>query len=118
MLSQTLEGILNPDDVVLSDLPDSPWNWDRKTRIKAQGLLSTIKTAMFIVAFITVKNCLEIIKPLSIKLQKRDQDIYDAYTNIDKDKESVSKLRDRINEEFSIWFNDAKKNSRICWITG
>ena len=109
MLSQTLEGILNPDDVVLSDLPDSPWNWDRKTRIKAQGLLSTIKTAMFIVAFITVKNCLEIIKPLSIKLQKRDQDIYDAYTNIDKDKESVSKLRDRINEEFRVWFNDAKK---------
>jgi hypothetical protein len=47
------------------DPPDSPWNWDRETRIKAQCLLSTIKTAMFIVAFITVKNCLEIIKPLS-----------------------------------------------------
>lgn len=61
VLSKTLEGILNPDDVGLSDLPDSPWNWDRETRIKAQGLFSTIKTAMFIVAFITVKNCLEII---------------------------------------------------------
>jgi hypothetical protein len=57
---------------------------------------------MFIVAFITVKNCLEIIKPLSINLQKRDQDIYDAYQNNDKVKESVSKLRDRINEEFPL----------------
>jgi hypothetical protein len=56
VLSKTLEGILNPDDVGLSDLPDSPWNWDRETRIKAQCLLSTINTAMFIVAFITVKN--------------------------------------------------------------
>ena len=46
---------------------------------------------------------------MSIKLQKRDQDIYDGYQNIDKVKESVSKLRDRINEEFPVWFNDAKK---------
>ncbi|CAC5408033.1 unnamed protein product [Mytilus coruscus] len=112
VICKTFEGMLNPEEVDLVDLPNGPWIWDRETRIKAQGLLSTVKTSSFIVAFITVKSCLETIKPLSIKLQKRDQDIYTAYNSIDKVKESIENLRLNIEEEFSERF---RKNRRAYW---
>ena len=35
---------------------DLPVEWDRKTRVKAQGLLCVMKSSSFLVAFITVKN--------------------------------------------------------------
>ena len=46
--------------------------WDREMWVKAQGLLSVMKSLSFLVAFITVKNVLEIMQPLTVKLQKRD----------------------------------------------
>jgi hypothetical protein len=60
-----LEEITNPS-------PDNEgWGWDRETRIKAQGLLSTLKTFTHLISFIIAKNALHFIKGIaSIKAAK------------------------------------------------
>ena len=74
-----------------------------------------MKSSSFHVAFITVKNVLEIITPLTVKLQKRDIDIVSAFSLIDNIKEEVKALRSRIEDDFSVWFTDAQQlaNSSI-----
>ena len=61
-----LEFILDPSSIEIEAV-DLPVGLDRETRVKAQGLLSVMKSSSFLVAFITVKNVLEIIKPLTVK---------------------------------------------------
>jgi hypothetical protein len=73
----TFEFILNPNSIGIDNV-ELPVSWDRETRTKAQGLLSIMKSSSFLIAFVTMKNILEIIKPLTVKLQKRDLDIVDA----------------------------------------
>lgn len=108
-ICRTFEGILNLENAeALVDLPHGPWEWDRETRTKAQGLLHTMESSMFIVAFVTVKNCLEVIKPAAVKLQKREQDIYSAYQYIDNAKTTISQYRKDIDDLFRTWFKDAE----------
>ena len=66
-----------------------------------------MKSSSFLVAFITVKNGLEIIKTLTVKLQKRDIDIVSAFGLTDNTKEEGKALRSRIEDDFSVWFTDA-----------
>lgn len=61
---------------------DTNWEWDTETGAKAQGLLHALKDPRILVAFIVTKNVLEIIKPIAIKLQKKDEDIVYAYNLI------------------------------------
>ena len=60
------------------------FNWDSDTRTKAQGLLRTMQTPVHATSFITVMFALEPVKPLAIKLQQRNQDIYKAYKRVDE----------------------------------
>ena len=83
--------------------------WVREMRVKAQGLLSVMKSSSFLVAFITVKNILEIIKPLTLKLQKRDIGIVSVFGLIDNTKVEVKALLSRIEDDFSVWFTDAQQ---------
>ena len=69
------------------------------------GLSSVMKSSSL--AFITVKYILEIIKPLTVKLQKRDIDIVSAFGLTDNTKEEGKALRSRIEDDFSVWFTDA-----------
>ena len=66
-----------------------------------------MKSSSFLVALITVKNVLEIIKPLTVKLQKREVDIVSAFGLIDNTKEEEKALRSWIEDDFSVWFTDA-----------
>lgn len=66
----SLSGIADPTSVDF-EIP----NWDRESRIKAQGLLSTLLSSAFMMAFFIAKNVLDLVKPLAVKLQKRDLDI-------------------------------------------
>ena len=68
-----------------------------------------MKSSSFLVEFITVKNVLEIFKPLTVKLQKSDIDIVSASGLIDNLKEEVKALRSRIEDDFSVWFTDAQQ---------
>ncbi|KAK3094432.1 hypothetical protein FSP39_001685 [Pinctada imbricata] len=113
-ICSTYEYILDPKSIEI-DNAELPVEWDRETRVKAQGLLSVMKSSSFLVAFVTVKNVLEIIKPLTVKLQKRDIDIVDAYNLIDSTKREVKDLRARIgNEDFSVWFKDAEHLATVA----
>ena len=104
----TQKFILDPCSIEIEAV-DLPVEWDRETRVKAQGLLCVMKSSSFLVAFITVKNVLEIIKPLTVKLQKRDIYIMSAFSLIDNTKEEVKALRSRIEDVFSDWFTDAQQ---------
>ena len=85
---------------------DLPVGWDRETRVKAGPRTAS---SSFLVAFITVKNVLEIIKPFTVKLLKRDIGIVSAFGLIDNTKEEVKALRSKIEDDFSVWFTDEQQ---------
>ena len=63
-----LDVIVSPNDYPQLESSDGSWNWDRETKIRAQGL----KTSLSLLNTISVtKNILDEAKSLSAKLQKR-----------------------------------------------
>lgn len=97
ILCTTLEFITDP---TAHRENNDDWNWDRETRTKAQGLLSSLHASTNIISFVVVKNILDTVKGLASKLQKRDQDICQAYAMIDESKGKVQYIRDNIDSEF------------------
>ena len=83
--------------------------WDQETKTKAQGLLTILTSSRAIIAFITTKNVLENVRPMVSKLQKRDLDIYQAYSMIDQTRERMITTRQEIEEEYSVWYTDATR---------
>ena len=80
------------------------WKWDQETRTKANGFLAAVTQFQFIVTMITVMKCLSVLKPLSIQLQKRDSDIYKAYTQVSSVKSDVKAIREQIEVHFNRWY--------------
>ena len=85
------------------------FTWDRETKTKAQGLLANLKTFGFIFTFLITKNSLRTLKPIAAKLQKKDQDIFQAYSVIDDTIKAVARVRSNIEEECHEWFEDASR---------
>ena len=56
--------------------------------------------------FFIAKNVLEKVKPIAVKLQKRDIDVMEAYNMIDYSVSDIKDLRNNVEEEFNIWFQD------------
>ena len=79
---------------------------DQETRTKAQGLLTILTSSRAIIAFITTKNVLENVRHMVSKLQKRDLDIYQAYSMIDQARERIIMTRQEIEEEYSVWYKE------------
>ena len=88
------------------DLNDGTWEWDSETKIKAQGLLQgllqVLKSSQNILTFFIAKNVLEKVKPIAVKLQKRDIDVMEAYNMIDYSVSDIKDLRNNVEEEFNI----------------
>lgn len=61
---------------------ETVWNWDTDSKSKAKSLLHPVSNFEFIITQIMTTKCLSIMKLLSIKLQKRDIDDYEAYSHI------------------------------------
>ena len=57
-------------------------DWDSDTVVKANGLLKMYTTFQFIVVFVVTMNAMAVIKPVSVKLQKRSIDIVSAYNEV------------------------------------
>ena len=103
------------------------WSWDRETQNKVQGLLASCRRFDRLVAFAVLFNGLEPLKPLVTKLQKRNQDIYQAYHMIDQVLSDLKDVKNNIEEEFSAWFkfavdmgasvdiNPDKLRTTKCW---
>ena len=85
------------------------FTWDRETKTKAQGLLANLKTFRFIFTFLIPKNSLKTLKPIAAKLQKKEQDVFQAYSMIDDTIKAIAKVRSNIEEECHEWFEDASR---------
>ena len=60
-------------------------------------------------AFLVAKNAVELIRPIAVKLQKKDQDIVAASNMIDGTISNIKDLRENIETEFCDWFSDVKR---------
>lgn len=56
-----------------------------------------------VVVFITTKNILDELKALASKLQKQDQDIFEAYTMVDEVIGNIKSARKNIDIDFQVW---------------
>ena len=79
------------------------------TKTKAHGLYAACSSFTHIVAFSVLFNGLEPLKPLVVKLQKRNQDIFKGYYMIDTIVSDLMDYRRNVDKEFSIWYGFAVK---------
>ena len=82
-------------------------NWNTKTIVSANGLLKMYHSFPFIVSFNVTMNSMSIIKPISIKLQKRCTDIVKAYMDV---KDVLNEFRPVCQSEEMLhsWFVQAE----------
>ena len=80
-----LEAIINPS-VYPDKNMDQNWEWNSESKVKAQGLLHSLKSTQNIVAFLVAKNALQLFRHIAVKLQKKDKDIVAASNMIDETK--------------------------------
>ena len=83
------------------------WSWDKETVSKAQGLFAACRRFDPLFAFAVLYNGLEALEPLVTKLQKRNQNIYEAYQMIDQVINDLRETKDNMDEEFHLWYQMA-----------
>ena len=86
--------------------PDESWNWDRDTCVKVQGLKVALTSFQTLSVFIITKNVPNEVKVPVFKLQKRDQDTYEAYSMVDSVIAIVKTTRLTIDTTFSLWYDE------------
>ena len=57
-----------------------------------------------VVVFIATENILDEVKTLASKLQKRDQDIFEAYMMVDEVIGNIKSFRKNINSDCQVWY--------------
>ena len=80
------------------------WFWNKENVSKAPGFFAACRRFDRLVVFAVLYNGLEHLKPLVTKLQKRNQDIYQAYQMIDQVINDLSKTKDNLDEGFHDWY--------------
>ncbi|KAL5514919.1 hypothetical protein EMCRGX_G000003 [Ephydatia muelleri] len=85
------------------------WDWDKDTLAKAQGMMAALTTFQNIAFFIITKNTLDIVQVLSVKLQKRDQDVLEAYAIVDEVMKTLESTRKTIDTGFAAWYDEILK---------
>ena len=94
LLVTFLDAVISPYGYPNLKSSTGSWNWDKDTITKAQT----------VVVFITTKNILDEVKALASRLQKRDQDIFEAaYMMVDEVTGNVKSARKNIDSDFQIW---------------
>ena len=83
------------------------WCWDRESINKAQGLFAVRRKFDHLIAFSVLLYGLEPTKPLVTKLQKRNQDMYQAFCMIDKVLNGLRDIQSNIDLELKVWFTFA-----------
>lgn len=86
---------------------ETPWNWDRETLQKANGFYHTCCSFQFLIALIVTMKTLAVIKPISIKLQKKSNDIVKAYCMITETEKELNEKRDEAEAVFKRWYSNA-----------
>ena len=100
-----LDAILSPREYPELVSSCGSWNWDSETRIKAQGLKSSLSSFVTIATFIITKTVLDEAKSLSAKLQKRNQDIYEALGMVESVIKNLGDIRSSLDSIFPSWYS-------------
>ena len=103
-IMQALEVMVN-ERLFAGQYGDAAWSWDTDTKNKASGLANAISSFSSIITLLTAMKCLSILKPLSVKLQKRYLDVYEAYTNSNNVTDDLQDIRDNIEDIWTEWFD-------------
>ena len=91
------------------DVGGGNWSWDSETKTKANGLLHTLCSFEFVIAMMCVLKILCIIRPLSIKLQRKTNDIVLAYSMIKDVTDSLQEVRDGADDHFNDFYQESIK---------
>ena len=86
---------------------ETPWNWDRETVQKASGCYHTCCPFQFLNSLIVGMKTLTVIKPVTIKLQKKSNDIFNAYNMIVEREKELRKTRNNADTVFKAWYANA-----------
>ena len=108
---RALEGMSN-ERLFANQFGETAWNWGTDSKSKANSLLHAVSNFEFIITQITTMKCLSIPKPLGIKLQKRDIDVYEAYNHIKDLKGELQDIRGDIEKYCSDWYSMATTTAR------
>ena len=81
--------------------------WQTKTRTDASGLLKAITDFDFIVAFICAYSCLSHMSGLTVKLQKKTNDIFKAFSLVTEVKATYKRLRANLTTHFDKIYDQA-----------
>ncbi|KAL8561762.1 hypothetical protein ACOMHN_010697 [Nucella lapillus] len=96
----------------LGKITEEAARWDSDTMSRASGFLRCMSTGEFIVAFVVTRKCLQYLKPLTVNLQKKAQDIVAAYKEIADLTNCIQELRRNVNKVFTDWFAEANHMSQ------
>ena len=81
--------------------------WQTKTRTDASGLLKAITDFDFIVTFICAYSCLSHMSGLTVKLQKKTNDIFKAFSMVTEVKATYKRLRAILPTHFDEIYDQA-----------
>ena len=105
LLVTFLDAVIFPHEYPHLKSSTGSWNWDKDTITTAQGLKASLLSFQTVVVFMTTKNILEV-KALASKLQKQDQDIFEAYTMVDEVIGNIKSARKNIDIDFQVWYKE------------
>ena len=108
-LTTYLDAIAYPNPYPQLVCSDCAWNWDKETKVRAQGLKATLSSFQTISTFLITKKILGKVKSLSAKLHKWDQDVYEALKIVTSIVENLSKIRSNIDVIFPLWYAEIQK---------
>ena len=91
-------------DTRSSDFGD--WSWDTDTLVKARGFLHQLLSFEFVVAFNITMRILSSLRSLTVKLQKKSNDVLAAYELVSNVQLDLALLKSNCEEEFHLWFNE------------
>ena len=99
-----LDAVISPHEYPNLKSSTGSWNWDKDTITKAQGLKASLLSFQTVVVFVATKNILDEVKTLASKLQKRDQDIFEAYMMVDEVIGNIKSVWKNIDIDFQVLY--------------
>jgi hypothetical protein len=84
------------------------WAWDQETMTRANGFYLQLKSFQFLVAFSVAMRILSILRSLTIKLQKKANDILAAYELVSDVLLELELLKINCEDEFHSWYEEMK----------
>ena len=96
----------HPDIATFDDIYTN--GWDSKTKKDATSFINSIANFEFIVGIICLYRLLHPLVPITQKLQGRVMDVVSAYNEVQSSISDMKHLRESVNEECSVIYQQAE----------